>query len=91
MKGKKKGGREGKGGREKREWMKGEREGRRKRKDDVIPNFSNLEALQLQTWGAVALVFSFMQIRGAVFLGGRVKLELLAPIPFIRAAEMVTW
>lgn len=73
MKGKKKGGRDGKGGREreKREWMKGEREGRRrKRKDDVIPNFSNLEALQLQTWGAVALVFRFMQIRGAVFLGG---------------------
>lgn len=36
------------------------REERRKRKDDVIPNFPNLEALQLQIWNAAALLFCFM-------------------------------
>lgn len=43
--------------------MKRERKGIEKSskgKGDVIPNFTNLEALQLQTWDAAALVFCFM-------------------------------
>lgn len=44
--------------REPGEEMKRERKGieeSRKGKGDVIPNFTNLEALQHQTWDAVAL------------------------------------
>lgn len=51
LEGKRKGGRD--------EKRKGGMEESRKSKGDVIPNFTNLEALQLQTWDAAALVFCF--------------------------------